>query len=113
LDKSTGQLRLKTRLDYEDPTLREWNLLMMAQMELGNAKKSLRLQSAPVEVHLTLTDSNDNCPEFTEIPVGHLIQVEQRHLQRQTPLDAIIWTAKVRAEGHKRNNTKEDRKWRN
>lgn len=95
LDKTTGQIWLKSQLDFEQQQQREFNLSIVAELEMGNTQKSVRLQSAPLDVRIIVEDSNDNCPLFMEIPLGNLLQLEERHLKPKTPSDTIIWKAKV------------------
>ncbi|CAK5055660.1 unnamed protein product [Meloidogyne enterolobii] len=97
LDQLTGQLKLISSLDYENPLhQKQFNFSIVAQLELGNSKKSLKLQSTPLEIKINLLDFNDNCPEFLEIPLNNLIIIEEKHLRPLTSSDNIIWKAKAR-----------------
>lgn len=107
LNRTTGQLYLRDLLEFEADSIlytkRQWNLTVVAQLELGNMQKSLRIQSAPLNIQLNLLDANDHCPEFMEIPLGHLIQLEGRHFQPKTPNDNIVWKAKAKDRDQGRN----------
>ncbi|KAE9554056.1 hypothetical protein FO519_002752 [Halicephalobus sp. NKZ332] len=60
LDRNTGQLKIKEKLDYE--TSKSYEFTVIAKLEGFEDVK----ESFPVKV--TVIDSNDNCPDFIKVP---------------------------------------------
>ncbi|KAF7638659.1 hypothetical protein Mgra_00001742 [Meloidogyne graminicola] len=92
LDQFNGQLKLISSLE-NSLLQKEWNISVIAQLELGNLKKSLKIQSIPIFVKLIFNYLNNNCPQFLEIPLNNLIILQNKHLNFSN--ENIIWKAKV------------------
>uniref|UniRef100_A0A915D922 Cadherin domain-containing protein n=1 Tax=Ditylenchus dipsaci TaxID=166011 RepID=A0A915D922_9BILA len=99
LNYHTGQLRLKSQLDYDDPQQQHVfdcsviaGLFHNSQTHLNS--KTLATPKVEHRVSLQLQDANDNCPEFLQVPSNYLVSVESK--QPKTPADAVIYKPVVR-----------------
>lgn len=89
LNPQTGQLRLKTSLDFENKHIQKnWDLTIIASIENKNPI------SVENNIRFELVDSNDNCPDFYNLPENFRVYLKTRI--PKTPTESIIFTPKVR-----------------
>lgn len=103
LNHHTGQLRLKSSLDFDNPKQQKtFQCTIVANLLLNDkhhpVKSSLTKEiviKAERKVILKLADANDNCPKFSQqsIPKNFIINLKSR--EPKTPTDAVIFKPQV------------------
>ncbi|KAI1730641.1 cadherin domain-containing protein [Ditylenchus destructor] len=103
LNHHTGQLRLKSSLDFDNPKQQKtFQCTIVANLLLNDkhhpVKSSLTKEvviKAEHKVILKLADANDNCPKFSpqSFPKDFVINLKSR--EPKTPTDAVIFKPQV------------------
>lgn len=81
---------LNNELDFEDSAQpKSYNITIMALIE---AKGDLpQVESEALQAIIEVTDSNDNCPIFHNIPQSGIIRLRPENFTPKTPMDRSVY----------------------